>query len=161
IPSYAFPEAAARVLSKAAAYADWRSQPPGMLPDFEDVDLEAARDICRQVQTKQGGGWLSATETRVVLEAMHLPTVPGCVGVTEEEARRWEKRLGCTGDLKLASRRLSHKTEISGVRLNLTDAAAVCQAFEDIRSRLARDDQLEAMDGVLIQPMITEGAEVM
>jgi acetyl coenzyme A synthetase (ADP forming)-like protein len=161
IPSYAFPEAAARVLSKAAAYAEWRSQPPGVLPDFVDVNIDAARDICRQAQTSQEAGWLSAEETRAVLEAMQLPLVPGGVAATAEEAVHWAKQVGFPVALKLASRRLIHKTEVGGVRLNLTDAAAVRQAFEDIRSRLARDGQLDAMDGVLIQPMLTGGVEVM
>jgi acetyl coenzyme A synthetase (ADP forming)-like protein len=38
LPAYAFPEAAARVLSKVADYAEWRAQPLGMLIEYDDAD---------------------------------------------------------------------------------------------------------------------------
>jgi acyl-CoA synthetase (NDP forming) len=38
---------------------------------------------------------------------------------------------------------------------------SVRDAFNNIRDRLARDNQLEAMEGVLVQPMVTGGVEVM
>ena len=44
IPTYAFPESAARVLGKVAAYAEWRAGPHGVIPDFDDIDLDSARE---------------------------------------------------------------------------------------------------------------------
>ncbi|MEP7027916.1 MAG: CoA-binding protein, partial [Candidatus Eisenbacteria bacterium] len=38
VPSYAFPEAAARALGRAVGYARWRSQPESAPPQFADVD---------------------------------------------------------------------------------------------------------------------------
>ena len=35
IPSYAFPEAAARTLARAAAYGQWWSAPPGKIPSID------------------------------------------------------------------------------------------------------------------------------
>ena len=54
-----------------------------------------------------------------------------------------------------------HKTEIGGVRLNLTNEQAVREAFEAIRARLEQDHSLDAMEGVLIQPMLSGGVELM
>ena len=54
-----------------------------------------------------------------------------------------------------------HQTEIDGVRLNLADEEAVREAFDSIRMRLLRENRLEAMEGVLVQPMMTDGVEVM
>ncbi len=54
-----------------------------------------------------------------------------------------------------------HKTEFGGVRLNLENEAAARQAFLDIQQRVARNNKLGAMEGVLIQPMISDGVEVM
>jgi acetyl coenzyme A synthetase (ADP forming)-like protein len=48
IPCYAFPEAAARVLGKAAAYAEWRARPLGKVRDFEDIDLRSGRALCQE-----------------------------------------------------------------------------------------------------------------
>ncbi|HEV3115477.1 MAG TPA: GNAT family N-acetyltransferase, partial [Gemmataceae bacterium] len=77
IPSYLFPEAAARVLSKAAAYAAWRSRPLGVIPDFDDMDFQSARETCRGALQQRGPGWLSVAETRRLLLALHLPVPPG------------------------------------------------------------------------------------
>jgi acetate---CoA ligase (ADP-forming) len=62
--------------------------------------------------------------------------------------------------VKLASHVIVHKTEMGGIMLNLTDEAAVRQAFATIRQRLAEHDNVQAMEGVLVQPMLTDGVEV-
>jgi acetyl coenzyme A synthetase (ADP forming)-like protein len=161
VPTYAFPEAAARVLGKMAAYADWRSRPEGMIPDFDDLDLPTARAVCRKALAKRGSGWLSAEESRTVLAAVKLPVPPGGVAKTADEAVALAERVGFPVAVKLASRQLVHKTEVGGVCLNLGDANAVRQAFTAIRSRVSETHQPDAMDGVVVQPMIPRGVEVM
>ena len=70
--------------------------------------------------------------------------------------------LGFPVAAKLASRRVQHKTDVGGVRLNLAADAAVRRAFADIvgaaRGSWRRPIEI---DGVLIQPMITGGVETM
>src|SRR5262249_36122312 len=132
IPCYTFPEAAARVLGKAAAYADWRSRPDGVIPEFDDIDVPAASRVCQRALAERGASWLSAEETRAVLTAMRLPLPPGGVAPTAEEAVAIAGQIGYPVAVKLASRRLVHKTEVGGVRLNLADAAAVRRAVAEI-----------------------------
>jgi len=161
IPCYPFPEAAARVLGKAAAYAEWRGQPPGNIPDFDDLDIPLARSLCRNALHERGSGWLTTEETRRLLAAMRLPVAPGGVARTAEEAAALARRLGFPVAVKLASHHLVHKTEIGGVHLGLNDEAAVLRAFEAIRTRLAQEVELGAMEGVLVQPMVHGGTEVL
>jgi acetyl coenzyme A synthetase (ADP forming)-like protein len=161
IPCYAFPEAAARTLGKAAAYAEWRAQPLGQVLHFADADLPSARTVCEETLDRRGDGWLSTEEVRRVLGFMHLPIAPGGVAGTADEAAALARQLGFPVAVKLASQRLVHKTEIGCVRLGLNDEAAVRQAFEEIRDRLMIDKQLDAMEGVLVQPMISGGTETL
>jgi acyl-CoA synthetase (NDP forming) len=161
IPAYAFPEAAARALARTAAYADWRARPLGVIPDFDDLDLATARDVCRKAVAERGADWLSPEETRAILTALRLPVPPGGVARTAEQAAELAGQVGFPVALKLASRRLVHKTEVGGVRLNLADDGAVRQAFAEIRHRLEQDGQLDAFEGVVVQPMIAGGVEVM
>jgi acetyl coenzyme A synthetase (ADP forming)-like protein len=161
LPCFTFPEAAARVLGKAAAYAEWRAQPPGQVPQFKDIDMDSARALCRKALQERGAGWLTTEEARLVLKALHLPVAPGGVARTADEAATLAKSLGFPVAVKLASHRLVHKTEIGGVRLDLHDETAVRQAFKAIRDRLAADHDLDAMEGVLVQPMVSGGTEVM
>ncbi|HSQ54181.1 MAG TPA: hypothetical protein VLM40_00425, partial [Gemmata sp.] len=79
IPTYPFPEAPARALGKMASYAAWRQQPPEMFPEFEDIDIPRARDLCRLVLAERGPGWLSYAESVNVLAAFGLPLVPGAM----------------------------------------------------------------------------------
>jgi acetyl coenzyme A synthetase (ADP forming)-like protein len=161
VPAYEFPEAAARVLGKAAQYADWRSQPLGVVPDFDDLDVPAARAICRKALAERGDGWLSAEEVHELLSSFRLPLQPGGVARTADEAATLAQRIGFPVAVKLASRTLVHKTEAGGVRLNLSDADAVSRAFQEIHDRLKSEGQLDAMEGVLVQRMVAGGAEVM
>lgn len=160
-PNYAFPENAARVLGKLVQYAKWREQPDGVTPEFDDIQPKAARELCRQVLRARGAGWLSAEESRKVLSAFALPLPRGGVCQNAEEAAQTAEQIGFPVALKLASRTLVHKTELGGVRLNLPDAASVRAAFKEIQERLAAESKLDALDGVLVQPMLAGGVEVM
>jgi acyl-CoA synthetase (NDP forming) len=71
------------------------------------------------------------------------------------------RQVGFPVAVKLASHQIVHKTEMGGIILNLADEVAVREAFDTIRNRLIERDQLQAMEGVLVQPMVTEGVEVM
>jgi acyl-CoA synthetase (NDP forming) len=161
LPNYAFPENAARVMGKLANYSDGRSQPEGMIPEFNDIDPGAARTICRSASSKQESGWLSAEDARRVLAALALPLPGGGFCRTADEAARVASELGFPVAVKLASRQIVHKTEVGGVSLNLQDETAVREAFMEIRNRLAQAGNLDAMDGVLVQPMISGGVELM
>ncbi|MFI5179926.1 MAG: acetate--CoA ligase family protein [Thermoanaerobaculia bacterium] len=76
VPTYAFPESAARVLGKVAAYAEWRAASRGIIPDFDEIDPAAARETCGRALAESGAGWLEADDVRAVLAAMHLPVGP-------------------------------------------------------------------------------------
>lgn len=161
IPCFSFPEPGAQALGKVAAYAEWRRQSLGSFPEFPDIDLVRIRDICRQALEKHGHGWLSTEETRTVLLACGLPVAPGGLARTKEQAAELARAVGFPVAVKLASSQILHKTEIGGVHLNLQSEAEVMNAVDAISARLARDHRLEAMEGVLVQPMIAGGTEVL
>jgi acyl-CoA synthetase (NDP forming) len=161
VPCFPYPEAAGQVLGKIAAYAEWRARPPGTVPALSGVDAGAARGLCRAALARRGSGWLTTEETRAVLSAMGLPVAPGGVARTADEAAAVARGLGFPVAVKLASHQIVHKTEIGGVRLHLDGEPAVRRAFEEIRQRLESEGRLAAMEGVLVQPMVAGGTEVM
>ncbi len=161
LPNYAFPENAARVLGKLARYSEWRHQPEGSIPDFDDIQPRSARSLCQDILKERGAGWLTAEEIRKIAATLALPLPPGAVCRTADEAAQCAQQIGFPVALKLASRQIVHKTEFGGVQLNLQDQNAVRSAFSVIYDRLAQQQRLEAFDGVLVQPMITGGVELM
>jgi acetyl coenzyme A synthetase (ADP forming)-like protein len=161
LPNLTFPESAARVLSKLALYAEWCGRPEGMSIDFDNIRPQDARALCEQVQRDRGATWLSGEETRKVLSAFAVPLAPGGICRGEEEAASLAREIGFPVALKLASRTIVHKTEFGAVCLDLADEAAVRQAFTEIQQRLEHAGRLDEMDGVMIQPMISDGVELM
>ncbi|MEX5216162.1 MAG: GNAT family N-acetyltransferase [Nitrospiraceae bacterium] len=161
IPTFNLPETPGLVLSKAACYAEWRREPVGQVSLHSDIDLQLVRDICTRALRKEASGWLSADDTRAVLAAMRLPLPTGGVAETEDKAVELAEQVGFPVAVKLASRTIVHKTEVGGVRLPLRNSEDVRQAYRDIREQLQRRNQLDAMDGVVIQPMLSGGVEVM
>mgnify|MGYP001564566294 CR=1 FL=1 len=161
VPTYPHPEIPAHIISRALAYGAWRRQPFGKVPGYTEVDLSTAKALCAKALSERGSGWLTTEETHALLDAMKLPLVQGTVATSAEEAVKLASKIGFPVAVKLASRHIVHKTEIGAVRLNLADEQAVRHAFEAIRSRLAQDHKMEAMEGVLVQSMLTGGVEVM
>lgn len=160
IPAYPFPEEIGRVLRRAVAQREWSETDAGSFPDFPDQDFEEARRICDAALADRGRGWLTAEETRGVLEAAGLSAAQGRVATTEEEAVETADVTGYPVAVKLTSSSIVHKTELGMVRLDLEGPEEVREAFREIRSTMEEEGSLDAMDGVLIQPML-QGTEVM
>lgn len=161
IPTYPHHDIPARIISRAVAYETWRRQSIGQMPSYGDIDLTTAKSLCAKGLSERGTGWLSIEETHALLAAMRLPLVQGAVATSAEDAVKLACKVGFPVAVKLASRQIVHKTEIGAVRLNLADEQAVSDAFEAIRTRLAQENKLDAMESVLVQPMLSGGVEVM
>jgi acyl-CoA synthetase (NDP forming) len=153
IPSYLFPESAAKVLAKAASYAEWRAKPLAVVPGFSDLKTEDARRIVAHAMEGRGEGWLSAMEAQGVLSAFGIPQATGGLARTADEAVQIAARVGFPVAMKLASQRVLHKSDIGAVRLNVEGDAAVRKTFGEI--------QQEGMEGIVVQTMIRNGVEVM
>jgi acetyl coenzyme A synthetase (ADP forming)-like protein len=161
LPVYAFPETAAKVLSKCAQYAKWKAEPPGIIPNLSDIDLRAAKQLVRTHLDGEKKGWLSAPEAAALLDAFQIPRVTSKFAATSDDAAAAAVGIGFPVALKLSSTQILHKTEVGGVRLHLETAAAVRQAFQELQTHLTTVGQLDAMDGVVIQEMVPAGVELM
>jgi acyl-CoA synthetase (NDP forming)/GNAT superfamily N-acetyltransferase len=77
VPAYAYPEVAARALSRAVRYAEWRAAPRQTVPAFPDVDAAPARDIVADYLSRvPGGGWLPRGDVSALLHRYGIPLVP-------------------------------------------------------------------------------------
>ncbi|HTI36044.1 MAG TPA: acetate--CoA ligase family protein, partial [Vicinamibacterales bacterium] len=160
IPTYAFPENAARALGKVTAFASWRAAPSGLFWTFDDLHVEEARNICRAALAR-GDTWLNDEDVWGVLTAFGFPVAIHKLARTSEEAALFASVIGFPVAAKLASTRVVHKTELGAVRLNLASADEVRAAFEHIVARAEAAVGKAGIDGVLIQPMINGGVETL
>jgi acetyl coenzyme A synthetase (ADP forming)-like protein len=160
IPTYGFPENAARALGRAAAYAAWRTEPAGLFWTFDDLRVEAARRICRNA-IERGDTWLNDHEVWDVLAAFGFPVAAHALARTADEAVALASATGYPVAAKLASTRVIHKTDLGAVRLNLRSTDEVRAAFEALMESGEKAVGRPAIDGVLIQPMVSGVVEVL
>lgn len=107
------------------------------------------------------GPVMTERAAKVVLAACGVPVVPDVLVQDAEEAIAVARRIGFPVVLKAESVALPHKTEAGVVRLNLRDAEAVSTAHAEILANAAHAAPGAVLDGVLVQPMLPPGLEVM
>lgn len=104
-------------------------------------------------------GVINEMEAKALLDSAGIPVAAERLAKTADEAVAAAARLGYPVVLKIASADILHKTEIGGVKLNLAEADAVRAAFTDIMDRAKKEKPKAILDGCLVAPMITGGAE--
>src|SRR4030067_771751 len=127
------------------------------IPVFK-VNRSAVRSLIEQARSESRNLLLS--EAMQVLEHYGIPTARGVSAITVEEAVEAAERMGYPVAIKVISQQISHKSDVGGVQLNLRNAPAVKEAFEDMLGRIRRAYPDVHLDGVLIQPMVTGGREL-
>ena len=156
IPTFAFPEAAARSLGRVAELAAWRARPVGAVPELADVDAGPARDlISGRLQGDPGGGWLDEADAEQVLHGFGIPTIDARRVLDAAGAVAAADEIGYPVVLKVGSPTVVHKTDVGGVALGLNDRDAVLESFAAMEKRFG-----DEMDGAVVQRMAPGGLEV-
>jgi acyl-CoA synthetase (NDP forming)/GNAT superfamily N-acetyltransferase len=155
VPAYAYPEAAARALARAARYGSWRSRPAGTVPELANLRVADAQSIIDSFLARMpGGGWLSAGEADDLLRCYGIPMVEFRRVGNADAAVGAAARLGGHVVIKADVPGLLHKTDAGAVELDLHGADEVRAAMSRLQARFAG-----RMSGVLVEPMITGGVE--
>ncbi len=158
IPNYEFPDSAAVAMSSLVRYAQMRARPAGVVRTF-DVDAEAASGAIASARAR-GGGWLAAREVRALFEAYGIPFVESGRAADRDEAVKVASRLGYPVVLKVDSLDVLHKTDVGGVQVDVRSDEEVARGF-DRMIEAVREAQPDArVDGVIVQPMLRRGREV-
>jgi len=148
VPAFTAPEAAARALGRAAAYARWRAEAPAEPETPDGVDADAAAAILSGALAA-GGGWLDPAGAEALLRAYGIPFI---------EQRRTADPVAAAAELggpvavKAVVPGMVHKARAGGVRLNVTDAGA---AARELAARF------ESLDGYVVQRMAEPGVEML
>ena len=129
--------------------------PPSMPADFAP-DLDAARAVIEGALAA-GASWLDPIAATRLLAAYAIPVAPALLARDPDEAAAVAAPLlqdGSTVVAKILSPDIVHKSEVGGVRLNLTSAAAVREAVVQILARARELMPHARITGVTIHPMI-------
>ena len=164
IPTFLYPDTAAEAFAYMWKYTEnlqalyeTVSLP---LENAADIDREAAAKIIQNAH-RAGRLLLTEVESKELLAAYCIPTVPTFVAVNAEAAVLKAEELGYPVVLKLHSETITHKTDVGGVQLNLKDGQAVRSAFESIRRGVTAKANAADFLGVTVQQMVRlEGYEL-
>jgi len=126
IPTYAFPESAAKAMHAMASYAAWRRRPEGRAPRVR-ANAAAARRAMVGLRRARG---TSLEHGLALLEAYGIEVVPTRFAKRREEVVACAREIGYPVALKIDSPSVVHKSDVGGVATDLRDAVDVLRALE-------------------------------
>jgi acyl-CoA synthetase (NDP forming) len=129
---------------RAIGKANWWSQEVGN--DILPPALGAGIAVNAAVQPA------SEAEVLRYLDSAGVPVVPITLAATREEAIAFAAKIDGKVVLKIASPDIGHKTEVGGVKLNISQDG-VGEAFDAIMRSVASHRADARIDGVIIAPM--------
>ena len=158
IPTFEYPDTAARAFTYMWRYSyNLRAlyeTPVFSVAAEEDAPDRAAVERIINDARQAGRTILTEAESKQILAAYGVPIIPSHIATTEDEAVRAAAEVGYPVVLKIHSETITHKTDVGGVKLNLTDESEVRAAFQAIRRAVAEKVGVEHFLGVNVQPMI-------
>lgn len=99
-------------------------------------------------------------EALEILDAYGIPIVKSVRVNKEDEAVKEAAKLGYPVAMKIVSPNISHKTDLGGVQLNIRNEDALRYAYRDMISNIKRRAPEAKIEGVVVQPMIQGGREL-
>ncbi len=156
LPTYGFPEPAARALARALRYARWKERPEGEIVEYDDVRTEEAQDVVWEALARLGpdGGWLEPEEAGRVLDAYRIPWAASRVARSRDEAVSIAREIGGPVVLKVQAASALHKSDVGGIVLDVQGDEAVGEAYDKVTGVV--DDA----EGALVQAFVKGGIEV-
>lgn len=165
IPTFKYPDRAARAFEYMWRYSLnlrslYETPAPAGKRDVSNEDRKHVAHIIKSARQAKRT-ILTEYEAKQILSAYHIPTTENYVAKTAAEAAAAAHKIEGPVVLKLHSETLTHKTDVGGVKLNLTSADSVKKAFAEIRNSVNEKAGAEHFNGVCVQPMVKlEGYEL-
>jgi acyl-CoA synthetase (NDP forming) len=103
---------------------------------------------------------LTEVDSKELLKKAGIPVVEAKLARTKKEAIAISKELGFPVVLKIGSPDVVHKSDSGGVKLGLTNATQVGEAYSQIMSSVKQAYPEARIDGVSVQTMAPPGVEV-
>jgi acetyltransferase len=158
IPTFSYPDTAARAFERMWRYS-YNLRGIYETPAFAEELQEAAqarakaRELVAEVRAK-GRTLLTEYESKQLLGFYGIPSVETRLARSEEEAAEQAAQVGFPVVVKLHSETITHKTDVGGVKLNLSGAAEVRRAFREIAEAVRARGKEQDFLGVTVQPMV-------
>jgi acetyl coenzyme A synthetase (ADP forming)-like protein len=158
VPNYVVPERAVAAMAAMSQHRRWRERSPSKVERFA-LDEERIRGVLAQVRADDRVT-IGDSEAREILEACGIPTPRTLLARTPDEAAHYADEIGFPVVVKIASPDILHKTDVGGVKLNVTTPTDVRDAFELMVYRAGRYMPDAEVWGCIVQEMVLDGKEL-
>lgn len=161
IPTFDYPDTAARAFEYMWLYTYHLRglyETPAIAddPGIAQERARKARELLASISA-QGRTLLTEFESKQLVALYDIPTIPTKVARTPDEAVDLARAIGMPAVLKLQSYKLTHKTDVGGVKLDLRTSDAVREAFAEIEASAIAHGGVDSFQGVTVQPMAPTG----
>ncbi|HOP90138.1 MAG TPA: acetate--CoA ligase family protein, partial [Ottowia sp.] len=155
IPSFRTPEAAVGAFGNIASFYQNQQllqQTPPPLSPGAPPDVEGARLLIESVLTERRKV-LTEMESKALLAAFHVPVTQTLLARSSNEAMLIANQIGYPVALKIDSPDISHKSDVGGVALNVMNATAVRDIWQDMVEAVRAKQPDARINGVTVQAM--------
>jgi acetyl-CoA synthetase len=144
----------------ALAAWHWRADKRDAGPQTVAPTAPAVIAQAKALITAAGGKTLTERQAKDVLSLYEVPVVGEQLVASADEAVNAAEVLGYSVVLKVESPDLPHKTEAGVIRLNLRTADDVRAGYAAVMANAGKVSPPPRINGVLVQPMVPQGIEM-
>jgi len=158
VPAFDSPEGAVAVLKAMVDYVAWRNRPPRVVTRFKVNRRRVERIISRRLRT--GRLHIAEVKAKDILKAYDFQVPPGHLATTVEEAVEHADAIGYPVAMKIVSPEVVHKSDVGGIRLNISNRQGVRDGFDLMMLRIDQRLPEAWVDGIYVEKMLDRGQEV-
>jgi acetyltransferase len=158
VPQYPIPERTAKTMQEMVEYARYKVRQFRMVERFA-VNKNPVIKLLRSYRYRKAYE-IGEFDAKAIMKAYNFDVPKGVLASTAAEAVRFANEAGFPLAMKISSPDILHKSDVGGVRIGLSSAAAVEDAFELMMLRIRRKMPNADIRGVLLEKMAIGGKEV-
>jgi len=133
--------------------------------EFTDYLNDKSRKIISKVIQKEKenfteSSFLTSKESYQILSLMKLPVTKSKFFKSKKELIDIASNFSYPSVLKISSRKLTHKSDVGGVILDIPDKKTLLKSFEDLRTKLRKRNLLSFIDEFEVQEFFEGDFEV-
>lgn len=140
VPIYNFPEMGARALSALYNYKKVLSEKTVPDIELEDIQIDDAKKILEHAKNN-GREMLSSDEVNNLLSTYGIPVADWRLVDTTEEAVKAASEIGFPVVVKIENEKISHKSDVGGVAVNLKNENEVETAINKMKENIISETQ--------------------
>jgi acetyltransferase len=158
LPYYPSPERAVAALKAMCNYVAWRNRPPRIVTRFPVNRRRVERIILRHIRSNSLQ--IGEVKGKEILRAYNFNVPDGQLATTSDEAVEIATRIGYPVAMKISSPDILHKSDMGGVKLNLTNADQVRDAYDLMMLRIHQKVPNARLEGIYVEKLCSRAREV-